>query len=153
VTFSVDAHNDRVYFSSRKTFGTGWKFLRLTVTQDQERAMYDFLAEETCDSPPFNWLGAIMLFLRPLPTTGHAWFCSQLDVATLHQAGLLLHVRPEATSPSHLYHLLQRCGEVPVLETPHPIRTKQVWMRVAQQRDAQGQGAKEERNGDRLFHF
>lgn len=148
VTFSVDAHNDCVHYSSRKQFGAGWKFLRLTVSQDQEREMYDFLAQEACDPPPFNWLGAMMLFVRPLPTTGHSWFCSQLDVAALHQAGILTHVRPEATSPSHLYDLLQRCGEVPVLETPHPIRTKQVWMRVAQQREQA-----EQTSGERLFHF
>jgi hypothetical protein len=132
VTFSVDAHQQHVHYSTQKQFGRGWTFLRLTVSRQQERAMYDFLAEQAVHQKPFNWLGAMLLFVRPVPTGDRTWFCSQLDVAALQQAGLLMHVRPEATYPSQLLDLLERSGEVPVMRTTHPVRTKQVWMRVSQ---------------------
>jgi len=134
VTFSVDAHQQHVHFATTKQFQRGWTFLRLTVSQQQERDMYEFLAAEAAAERPFNWLGAMLLFLRPVDTGGQSWFCSQLVVAALQRAGLLAGVRPEATSPSHVLELLKRSAPVPVLETPHPVRTKQTWIRVAQER-------------------
>ena len=100
--------------------------------------MYDFMAEQATAQKPFNWLGAMLLFFRPVSTGGSTWFCSQLVVAAMQQAGLLQHVRGEATYPSQLLDILHRCGEVPTLETEHPVRTKQVWMRVTQEAERAG---------------
>lgn len=135
VTFSVDAHQRHVHYSTRKQFGRGWTFVRLTVSRDQERTMYEWLARQALARAPFNQLGAMLLFLRPIDTGGHAWFCSQLVVVALQQAGFLLHVRPEAVHPAGLLDLLRHSGEFEWRESPHPVRTKHVWLRVAQDLD------------------
>ena len=59
--------------------------------------MYDFMAQQATEQKPFNWLGAMLLFFRPVHTGGTSWFCSQLVVAAMQEAGLLQHVRGEAT--------------------------------------------------------
>lgn len=134
VTFSVDAHQQHVHYATTKKFQHGWTFLRLTVTQQQELDMYEFLAGEAAAERPFNWLGAMLLFLRPIDTGGASWFCSQLVVAALQRAGLLPGVRPEATSPSQVLELLERSASVPIVRSLQPVQTKQTWIRVAQER-------------------
>ncbi len=128
VTFSVDSHHERVYYTTQKEFSHGWTFVRLAVTEAQERAMYEFLAAQV--GKPFNMVGAVLLFFRPVHTGQATWFCSQLDVAALQVVGLVLELRPEAVSPAKLMHTLLTCGDVPVLKSTNPVRTKQVWQRV-----------------------
>lgn len=131
VTFTVDAHHQVVHCNAQKQFRRGWRFLRLTVTQDQEQRMYAFLRGQADAARPFNWLGALLLlFAWPVDTGTSAWFCSQLDVAALHAAGLLLHLRPEATSPAGLLDALLRTGEVHVAETTSPVPTQRVHLHV-----------------------
>lgn len=133
VTFSVDSHQKEVHYSTEKQFGVGWTFIRISCTMDQERIMYDFLAEQATARKPFNWIGAMTLFFRPIDTGETSWFCSQLVVAALQKAGFLLGIRPEATYPSLLLDLLRRASNMTIVESKHPIRTKEVWMRVQQQ--------------------
>ena len=128
VTFSVDSHQAQVHYTTQKEFKYGWTFLRLEVTQEQERSMYEFLHAQL--GKPFNMLGATLLFFRPINTGHHTWFCSQLDTAALQVGGLVPHLRPEAVSPASLMRALLGCGEVPVLQSEHPVRTKHVWQRV-----------------------
>ena len=133
VTFSVDANQKTVHYSTQKEFSYGWSFLRVACTKEQERIMYDFLAEQALAEKPFNWLGALLLFFMPFNTGTSTWFCSQLVTAAMQQAGFLKGLRPEATYPSQLYELVKSCGEMSVLESEHPIKTKETWMRVQTQ--------------------
>lgn len=133
VTFSVDAHQKEVHYSTEKQFGDGWTFIRVSCTMDQERIMYDFLAAEAMARKPFNWTGAMTLFFRPIDTGGTSWFCSQLCVAAMQKAGFLLGIKPEAVYPALLLDLLKRATNMTILESQHPIKTKEVWMRVQQQ--------------------
>lgn len=127
-TISVDANQREVFADRQKQFSYGWTFLRLQVTQQQERRMYTWLRAQL--GKPFNMPGALMLFVRPVPTWGTSWFCSQLGVAALQAAGFFADVQPEAVNPAQLMHMLQTAGEMPVLESTHPVRTKQLWRRV-----------------------
>ena len=133
VTFSVDAYHRRVFSDTQKEFARGWTFLRIAVTPRQEATMYDFFMEQVRMRKPFNQMGAYLLFLRPTDIGERAWFCSQLDVAALQRAGFLAGIAPFSTGPAKLYTLIKSRAEFDVLETPNPVRTKDVYAYIGQQ--------------------
>ena len=133
ITFSVDAHQQHVYASTMKQFERGWRFLRLTVTAEQECIMYNFLYDHAVRETPFNRVGAYALFFRPIDTGERAFFCSQLDVTALQHAGFLHGIRPYATSPAALYDLIHTSGEFEYFESTHPVRTKHTLKRMEHQ--------------------
>lgn len=128
ITFSIDAHADRVWVSTKKTFSRGWRFVRLRVSREREMVMYNFFVAQVAAGKPFNGFGSYMLFVRPIDTQEDSWFCSQLDVAALQRAGFLEGVAPHATTPAELYRLIMTRAEFASLreETENPVVARPV---------------------------
>lgn len=126
ITFSVDARAKRVYSASYKQFSRGWLFYRLTVSADQERRMYTFLADQCRLRAPFNTAGALLVYIRPVDTADNAWFCSQLVVAALQAAGFCTHLAAYALGPAEVKRYLEQADEFSqrVAEADNPRRTK-----------------------------
>jgi len=120
VTFTVNSHYKTVIYDTRKQFARGWCFYRLVTDAARERAMYDFLVDEYHAKRPFNQIGAVMLYIRPVDLGGTAWFCSELTIATLQRAGYLRHVAPHAVGPGELKTLLERPSELELEASEHP---------------------------------
>lgn len=79
-----------------------WDVIDMPLTEDQTEAVKSFLFREI--DCRYDWAGLIMAqifgFSRESKTK---WFCSELAVATLQQAGLLQGARPCNWSPNRLY--------------------------------------------------
>jgi hypothetical protein len=120
ITFTVNSHFSSVIYDTRKQFARGWRFYRLITDAARERAMYDFLVDEYRAKRPFNQVGAVMLYIRPVDMAGTAWFCSELTIAALQRAGYLTHVAPFAVGPGELKSLLDRPSELELGVSEHP---------------------------------
>jgi len=134
VTVSVDSYRRHVFAETRKEFKCkGWIFQRITVTAQQEIAMYEFLVEQVQQRRHFNQVGAYSIWLRPTDTGGRSWFCSQLATATLQHAGYLRNVVPYSVYPGDLFTLVANSPHMTVLTTKeNPIRTRRIYEQVAE---------------------
>lgn len=105
-TYGVTAENP-VHVWCTKTFSRSWKFIRLSVTEDQELTMQNFLTQQL--NKPLNLAGQLSLVFRGVPGGGQSWFCSELTAAALERAGLLNFAewdgfeRPCDVAPGYLY--------------------------------------------------
>jgi hypothetical protein len=85
-TFSVDnARPVHVYDS--KSFRAGWDFVKISVTEQQELAMYNFCVAQL--GLPLNATGQLTILFMSYSGGGRSWFCSELATAMLEAAGLV----------------------------------------------------------------
>jgi len=105
-TYSVDGMR-AVHVWDRKSFRSGWQFVRLRVTERQELLLQNFLARQL--GKPLNRVGQLSALFWPLSGHGNAWFCSELVAAALDEAGLVDYdAWPDvgeaaAAAPHHLF--------------------------------------------------
>ena len=125
-TYSVDASRRCVFTEGLKTFAVGWTFVRVDVTREQECAMRAFLDEQL--GKPFS-ARAYGLFCVPasvLGTSGTDWFCSELVVAALQHARLLLSINAASVAPGDVYRALFDDAQVRAsLDPQHAVRAQQ----------------------------
>ena len=99
-------------FMRPKTFGKScWEWRSVAVTRAQEAAIRRFCAAQAQAKVPFSrWAMARALTPFPRPTDGRTWFCSELCVAAMQAAGLLVDEVASATTPSGLWTMLTSLG-------------------------------------------
>lgn len=84
-----------------------WTLVTLSLSPEEEGLMQSFLAGEL--GCPYDWFGLAMSQVLHLAWASKTkWFCSELAVAALQKATMLLGVRPCFVSPNKLYLLTQK---------------------------------------------
>ena len=108
---SVSVFNGETVFLKKRGYSnTQYKIVALSVDAESERRMYNFARNQV--GKLFNTWG-LRRALLPWPfyrsTDGHlqsgSWFCSELVIRILQEAGLLLQEVAEQSSPNGLYAL------------------------------------------------
>lgn len=94
-------------FLRPKTFGkTCWEWRAVALSPAQVAAVYRFCATQARRRCAFNRWG-LWRSVTPLPLANpggvHGWFCSELCLTALQQAGVLTHEVPCASTPSDVY--------------------------------------------------
>ena len=103
---------DETVFLRPKTFGRDtWTWRTIDLPEVDLQKARAFCQKQATNNCPFNKSGLVRCTTPfPRPTCGSVWFCSELGVSALQQAGLLLDLMPSATTPTDLYELLGALG-------------------------------------------
>ena len=94
-------------FSLKEMEPGKWDFIELPLDPEQENEIHAyFLTEMNCR---YDWVGIFLSQFIPLGYQSESkWFCSEVCVAGLQQAGLLTDIKPNRVSPGKLYKLLNK---------------------------------------------
>jgi hypothetical protein len=95
-------------FLRHKTFGKEcWVWKSIKLSPDAINRMMRFCKRQATERKPFNKSGLYRCTtIFPRATDGTAWFCSELCMAALQEAGLFHNQAPGSITPSNLYSLL-----------------------------------------------
>jgi hypothetical protein len=102
--FSSSPRDGGCRFKSITPADGAWDFIEISLTPEQERAVYDFCLRE--DGCWYDWIGIIFTQVLPLSFENPWWwFCSEICVAALQRAGLLAGVTAFHVDPGQLAQL------------------------------------------------
>ena len=122
-TFSVDSTSQCVTVTSSKRFSRdGWTWVQFSVSQEQERIIYQFLSDQK--DKPFNWLGLYSVAFWPVAGNRQSYFCSELVMHAFHEIGLFHEYAPEEMFPVDIYDLAM-AQTSRAKETHHLVRMKE----------------------------
>lgn len=107
-TYSVDKRNKVSVSHTKKFERTGWRFLQIEVSEQQEVAIRNALAAEL--DKDFDFSATLWLYFWPRKTTRRAWFCSELMLTALKAAGLAQDApEPYRMPPHRLFYYMLDC--------------------------------------------
>ena len=106
VSFSSSLQKDMYTQFERINFNTAyWDVLDVPMSAEDEHKVRSFCINEM--NCRYDWVGIFLSQIIPLGYNSKSkWFCSEVCVAALQKANLLLNEKPNRVSPNKLYKLL-----------------------------------------------
>jgi hypothetical protein len=105
LTFSAFIEDFRTDFKSASHDPSEWDIIEIPIDLETEYKIYQFCVDE--DNCLYDIVGLTLTQFLPLGFENPWWwFCSEICVAALHRAGMLLDIVPHLTDPGTLAKLL-----------------------------------------------
>ena len=104
VMFSASQYNNSTRFTNKNPKSIAWVDVEVGITWEQEKLVRKFCQKQ--DGKKYDYLG-VLGFVIGNSDAPNRWFCSEVCVRALQEAGLFEGVTPSKVSPNQLYNLLK----------------------------------------------